>query len=529
MKKGLLFFAATLLSAPIFAGGILTNANQSAAYLRMIARDASTQIDAVYYNPAGLIKLQDGFHLSLNNQTLFSKRTIENKYPLLNESKYIGDVTVPFFPGIYAAYKTGDWVFSFGFNPSAGGGTASYGAGLPSFEIPFSGIPASLTASGIPTTAYTADIKFDGTSIFWGTQVGASYKINDMFSAYAGVRMINAVNTYEGELKNIRINPTFAPLGLNGTSFVKATEFFTNMASMFGSLAGIDESLQPLINGGGSALTLAQAQTANYLTPEQVASISGGFALINPSIDPSTLNIAQIQGAYAAASPTLLGKQAAMATNASNTQDQTVDVKQTGTGFTPIIGVNITPNDKINIGIKYEFKTTLELTNDTKKDVVTNMFPNGAKFRNDIPAILSVGIDYKVLPDLKLAAGLHHYFDKDANWEGKEKFVTDNLYELSFGMEYNVNEKILFSAGYLYAQTGVGQGYQTDISHSLSSSSVGFGGAFKASEMLTINLGILYTQYVQSQKDITYTNFGSVKETYNRNNIGFGIGFDFHF
>lgn len=89
MKKGLLFFAATLLSAPLFAGGILTNANQSAAYLRMIARDASTQIDAVYYNPAGLTKLSDGIHFSLNNQSLFSKRTIENKYPLLNESKFV--------------------------------------------------------------------------------------------------------------------------------------------------------------------------------------------------------------------------------------------------------------------------------------------------------------------------------------------------------------------------------------------------------------------------------------------------------
>ncbi len=529
MKKGLLFFAATLLSAPLFAGGILTNANQSAAYLRMIARDASTQIDAVYYNPAGLTKLSDGIHFSLNNQSLFSKRTIENKYPLLNESKYVGDVTVPLFPGIYGAYKVGDWAFSFGFNPSAGGGTASYGTGLPSFEIPFSGIPASLTASGIPTSDYTADINFDGRSVFWGTQVGASYRINDMFSVYAGVRMINAVNTYEGELKNIRINPIFAPLGLNGTSFVRATDFFTNMASLFGNLAGVDESLQPLIDGGGSSLTLAQAKGAGYLTDAQVASISGGFALINPSVDPTTLNIGQIQGAYAAASPTLLGKQAAMAANATNTQDQAVDVKQTGTGYTPIFGVNITPNDKVNIGIKYEFKTKLELTNDTKKDVVTNMFPDGAKFRSDIPAVLSIGIDYKVLPDLKLAAGLHHYFDKDADWEGKEKFVTDNLYELSFGLEYNVTEKILFSAGYLYAQTGVGQGYQTDISHSLSSNSVGFGGAFKANEMLTINVGILYTQYAQSQKDINYTGFGSVKETYNRNNLGFGIGFDFHF
>jgi len=112
----------------------------------MLARDASTSIDAIYYNPAGLTKLGNGFHFSLNNQTLFSKRTIDNGFPLLNDQKYIGDVTIPFFPGIYAAYKMDRWVFSFGFNPNSGGGTANYGKGLPSFEIPISAIPAGLNA-----------------------------------------------------------------------------------------------------------------------------------------------------------------------------------------------------------------------------------------------------------------------------------------------------------------------------------------------------------------------------------------------
>ncbi|MDX9855184.1 MAG: aromatic hydrocarbon degradation protein, partial [Tenuifilaceae bacterium] len=64
-----------------FAGGIVTNANQSAAYIRMLARDASTSIDAVYFNPAGVTKLNNGFHISITNQSIFQKKTIENKYP----------------------------------------------------------------------------------------------------------------------------------------------------------------------------------------------------------------------------------------------------------------------------------------------------------------------------------------------------------------------------------------------------------------------------------------------------------------
>ena len=106
------------------------------------------------------------------------------------------------------------------------------------------------------------------------------------------------------------------------------------------------------------------------------------------------------------------------------------------------------------------------------------MFPEGATYREDLPALLSIGVDYKILPDLKLSAGLHHYFDKNVDWDGRQNFIDNNLYELAFGMEYNVTDKFLLSAGYLYVQTGVGQGYQTDISYSLSSNSVGFGCAF---------------------------------------------------
>ena len=46
MKKLLLISAATLIvSNSTFAGGILTNTNQHAAFLRMLSRGATTEID----------------------------------------------------------------------------------------------------------------------------------------------------------------------------------------------------------------------------------------------------------------------------------------------------------------------------------------------------------------------------------------------------------------------------------------------------------------------------------------------------
>ena len=195
-----------VFSTTVFAGGIVTNANQSAQYVRMLARDASTSIDAVYYNPAGLTKLADGFHISLNNQTLFQKKTIENKFPLLNESKYVGDAVVPSFPDFYAVYKKNKLALGFGFQPNAGGGSAKYDTGLPSFEIPISVIPTMLTSKGMPTNTYSANINFEGSSVFWGAQINASYAINDMVSISLGGRAIFAKNTYQGAIKDILIN-----------------------------------------------------------------------------------------------------------------------------------------------------------------------------------------------------------------------------------------------------------------------------------------------------------------------------------
>ena len=72
-----------MVSNPTFAGGILTNTNQHASFLRMIARGASIDIDGVYSNPAGLSFLpEDGFYLSLTGQSAYQTREITSTFPL---------------------------------------------------------------------------------------------------------------------------------------------------------------------------------------------------------------------------------------------------------------------------------------------------------------------------------------------------------------------------------------------------------------------------------------------------------------
>ncbi|MBN1985529.1 MAG: hypothetical protein JW761_04445, partial [Prolixibacteraceae bacterium] len=136
MKKLSLFAAFFMLIQVTFAGGLLTNTNQSAQFIRMLSRNASTDIDGVYFNPAGLIKLEDGWHFAFYSQTIFQDKTVDSKFPLLNDGHYVGKVTVPVFPTAFAVYKKENWAFSLGFGPNAGGGSADFDRGLPSFEIP---------------------------------------------------------------------------------------------------------------------------------------------------------------------------------------------------------------------------------------------------------------------------------------------------------------------------------------------------------------------------------------------------------
>ena len=193
MKKLTLLVALTMFVNVAFSNGLLTNNNQSAQFIRMMSRNASLGIDAVYYNPAGLIKLEDGWHFSINSQTIFQTRIIDSQFPWLNDGYYEGDVTVPVFPTGFAAYKNDKWAFSFGFGPNAGGGSAVYDRGIPSFEIPISKFGMGLTSIApllgeFGVSGYEANLKLDGSSIFMGYQLGATYAINEILSVSAGVR-----------------------------------------------------------------------------------------------------------------------------------------------------------------------------------------------------------------------------------------------------------------------------------------------------------------------------------------------------
>jgi long-chain fatty acid transport protein len=536
MRKLILLGSAVLLTGSVYAGGIVTNTNQSASWVRMPARDASTGIEATYFNPAGLMKLKNGLHFSLSNQMISQKREVENFYTGpgglfgLNESLYKGSVSAPLFPSAYAVYKMDKLAFSFGFNPVGGGGGATFEKGLPSFEMSPSDLVPSLAGQGV--NAYRINTFFEGSSIYFGYQAGVSYKINEMISVFAGLRYVTAKNSNQGYLRDIEVynfggNP----------AWVRADVIMGGIAGNAGNAKTVTSNII-LANAAYGELTFAQAEGFGIIDGTQRAQLEGALTAFGGNsamkISDANTTFAQAEGRYNATA-TLLA-------------DQEADVEQTGTGITPIFGVNISLN-KLNIGIKYEMATKLELENKTTKDVLVGftqptgtpitMFPDGAKFRNDMPAMLSIGASYEVTSKLGAHLGGHYYFDKNANYGKKiagayvenTEVIDNNFIEIAAGLEYSLSQKFLVSGGYLITRTGVNEMYQSDISNSQSTGTIGLGGKYSINEKIGINLGVGYTTYDKAEKTFNHVMTGNpspipVKETYWKNTMFIGVGLD---
>lgn len=512
MKKLTLAVVLSLISSVLFAGGILTNTNQSAQFIRMMSRNASVDIDAVYFNPAGLIKLEDGWHFAFYSQTIFQDKNVESQFPFLNDGKYVGKVSVPVFPTAFAVYKKENWAFSLGFGPNAGGGSAEFERGLPSFEIPISKIVPGLGGltqidPSLDVTGYDADLYFNGSSVFWGIQVGATYKINDIFSVYGGVRYMPAKNVYQGSIENIQLKVAGAMFPAQ-TWLGGVAGNINNMGLM---ATGGAQQMQPIITGGGGAYNLNQLVGAGFLTEAQKAQIVAGLGQLGIQPDAANaMSAGTIQGTLAAAGQQLTATGAKLSATADQLGDKEVDTQQTGAGFTPMFGANISPNDDWNIAVKYEMKTKLTLTNDTKVDDL-GLFPDGAEVDNDIPAILGLGIGYKGLDWLEAQLSYTMYFNKGVDWgmntrdlaiwssvdptKIRTREIEKNGYEIGLGLQFNLSEKFAVSVGGLYGDMGVAPSYQSDFSYSNPSFTPGAGIMWKITDRLTLDAGVSNTFY----------------------------------
>ena len=485
MKKFLLIGAAALMvSNSTFAGGILTNTNQNATFLRNPSRNAAIAIDGVYNNPAGIAFLPQGFHLSVSWQAAWQKRVMDVNNQLFGMNadgkgasrEFVGETNAPVIPSVQAAYVINDkWSVSAQFAVGGGGGKCEFAEGLPMFEELIGGIVAKNQG-----TSYALNQNLTGEQYFYAFQLGATYKLTDNFSVFGGARGVLANCNYTGAIANIKAN------GKN------AAEYATLSAG-------------------------AKAEAEKYAAQAAEAQAAGNMAAA-----------AQLAGAaeqYAAAA-VQAGTVAAMI------GDYKLDCAQSGFGITPIIGVDWNLG-KLNLAAKYEFRTKIELENESNNSAnltalatqvpAVAVYADGAKVRSDIPAILSLGAQYEISDNVRAMVGGVYYWDKDAKGTPIKK--GDNTWEANFGIEWDVNDKILLSCGAQRTEYGFDDTDMADTNFNTSSYAVAIGGAYKFSEKIKLNVGYMHSFYENHK----FTNANKTACDYTRKNDAVGVSLDITF
>ena len=168
-------------------------------------------------------------------------------------------------------------------------------------------------------------------------------------------------------------------------------------------------------------------------------------------------------------------------------------------GWGGILGVNISPNNDWNIGLRFETATKLDFELDVRQgaSLLSLMgYNDGRKEREDLPALLGTGVSYKILNNLKVDVNLIYYFEKEATWETGFDGA-GNSYDLGFSGEYRFNKEWMASIGYLFSNLDIDVDQIRSLPEEprLDANTIAMGGVWSPTETLDFTIGASRTFY----------------------------------
>ena len=542
MKKIVCALAAVLFSMnAVFAGGILTNTNQSVSFLRNPARDAAIGLDGVYSNPAGVAFLSDGLHLGFNWQYAHQTRTITSTNSLFAlglknngqaTKEFEGVANAPIIPSLQAAYNKNNWSFQFNFSVPGGGGKCEFDKGIGSFETVVGAIAnrligvstglnqsiSQLGASVPNVTGYDVDGYMKGKQYYFGFQVGAAHKFNEHLSVYGGLRLLYGTASYEARLNNIHV--------MNGNTGMTLPEYFMGVTNGLTTAGNNLAALSQQVKDG------IQQYVAGYMA----AGMTQDQAMQQPAVQDLVAKGQQLQASGAQLQATAEQLEGSAATLAPYTNGVNLKSDQTGWGIAPVIGIDY-KTGPFNFAAKYEFKTRMRMKNnsDLKEASVisaTNKYVNGTSVPEDSPAQLALGAQWSVLDNVRLNAGYHHFFDTDAHWyEHSEKLLDGGTNEYLAGAEWDVNDRLTVSGGVQFTRYPLTDEYMNDMSFVVNSWTFGLGLEYKVSEKVKLSAAYFQTNYEDYNMNTPEQNMEALglnipagKNSFTRTNRVVGVG-----
>lgn len=528
---------ALLCTQAAMAGGINTNTNMSAAFGRNLSREGAISIDGVYFNPAGTTFLKPGLHLAINWQLITQHRYIANNYELFAKNtqnpttnrNFKGHSLAPFFPSVQAAYNWHRFSFQANAGVGGGGGKCTFDDGLGSFEKIVS--ETALAASGLARTVdgslvstlvgarvpeatardmvrdngfsskqyfgsegqYSAESFMRGRQYYYGVSLGVGYKLTDDLSVFAGARGVYASCNYYGYVRNIKVGNMPLYQVLDPTKTNSADIELSCDQSGFGvtPILGIDYRL-----GRWNFSAKYEFKTRMRLKNSSVNQF--------PSIGNLSDNLAKALNATL--QKTNMSAEQAAAVTTATLSSPTV----TGT------------------------MSALKARFDQGISEATGEYQDGKSIPADLPGIAAVGVGYTPTDELRLTAGFHYYFDKQAHsYNNRNKLLKRGTMEYSAGVEYDPIQLVTVSAGYQRTNYGLSDEYMDDKSFVVSSNSIGAGFMLHLSKKTRVNVAYFHTFYETKNTNktvqLTETQQAHYVANYSRSNNVFGASLEMDF
>ena len=200
---------------------------------------------------------------------------------------------------------------------------------------------------------------------------------------------------------------------------------------------------------------------------------------------------------------------------------------QSSVGVAPVVGVDYKVGN-FNFAAKYEFKTQIRMKNESTVNEASeieavNKFKDGEHVNEDAPAQLSVGAQWAPIDEVRINAGWHHYFDKQAEWYANaQDKLSHNSNEFLLGAEWDLNDRMTVSLGGQLTRYGLTDEYMNDMSFVVNSHSIGFGFSYKATDKISLKAGYFQTMY--DTYDRVTSAQPQVSDSFTRTNRVLGLG-----
>ncbi len=175
-----------------------------------------------------------------------------------------------------------------------------------------------------------------------------------------------------------------------------------------------------------------------------------------------------------------------------------------GYGFGGILGINakdvFVPG--LYLALQYQTITKLNMEFKSTEGTMVSEFgiEEGKKFKNDLPAVLGLGIGYYVNDDIYVSTSFNYYFNKQAKMQnplGGTDMEYNDSWEIGLGADWQVLPQLGLSAGTMYSKQGTKDDVNSAFSPVLDSLVTGFGVEYKVTKQVMLTGSYMHCRYFE--------------------------------